>query len=126
MGDIYYLMNLMRKLYNILLLASIVLLASPAVAQESDFSQNSLVIVKVPGLTGEQYYQISETLATDRRYSLEYSCLESGVVVLRYYHNFSEEGDVRTAIKAMLRRQAPIERLEVIYVDISSESDTRC
>jgi hypothetical protein len=109
-----------------LLLANIVLLASPALAQESGFEKSSLVIVKIPNLTGEQYAQITTALFPSTRYSLEYSCLISGVIALRYYHNFTEEADVRTAIRATLRRYAPPEQVDVIYVDISSESDTQC
>lgn len=116
----------MKKLRLIILLVPALLLGTPALAQESDFSHSSLVIVKITDLTGEQYAQLTSALFPSTRYRLEYSCLESGVIALRYYHNFTEEGDVSTAIRATLRRHAPLERLDVIYVDISSESDTQC
>ncbi|MGB3781055.1 MAG: hypothetical protein WA960_22010 [Tunicatimonas sp.] len=116
----------MKKLFYSLLLANILLLASPALAQESDFNQSSLVIVKIPELTGEQYYQISSGLATNTQYSLEYSCLESGIIVLRYYHNFTEEADVRTAVRSLLKQYGKLTSLEVIYVDLSQEAATRC
>lgn len=99
---------------------------TPSVAQDSNYENSSLVIVKAPNLTGDQYGQLSSAIAPDNRYSLEYTCLQSGVIVLRYYHNFSEKGDVSMAIKTALRRHGKLTSLEVIYVDISRESSAQC
>ncbi|MEM6841059.1 MAG: hypothetical protein AAF632_02430 [Bacteroidota bacterium] len=111
---------------RLLLLLILLLLAALASAQNISYDNSSLVIVKAPELSGEQYSQLSTALASDHRYSLEYTCLQSGVIVLRYYHNFTEKGDIGRAIKTELRRRGKLTKLEVIYVDISQESSAQC
>ncbi|MEM9829217.1 MAG: hypothetical protein AAF944_01190 [Bacteroidota bacterium] len=110
------------------LLLSLILLFSVGLAdaQNVNYDNSSLVIVEAPELNGGQYSQLSTALASDHRYSLEYTCLQSGVIVLRYYHNFTEKGDVGRAIKTELRRRGKLTKLEVIYVDISQESSAQC
>lgn len=108
------------------LLAVLLSVYTPTSAQDNKFENSSLVIVKAPELTGDQYGQLSSVLAPDNRYSLEYTCFQSGIIVIRYYHNFSEKGDVSMAIKTALRRHGKLTSLEIIYVDISRESSAQC
>ncbi|WKN42123.1 hypothetical protein [Tunicatimonas pelagia] len=112
-------------LFYCLLIVSVFVYTPPTAAQDK-FENSSLVIVKAPNLTGDQYGQLSSAIAPDNRYSVEYICLQSGIIVLRYYHNFSAKGDVGMAIKTALRRHGKLTSLEVIYVDISRESSVQC
>ncbi len=107
------------------ILAIAMLVSASAFAQDS-FDHSSLVVVKVQDLTNSQYGELSSALAPVNQYSLEYVCLQSGIIVLRYYHNFTEKGYVNQAIKSALRRYGKINRIEVVFVDISPESSTQC
>lgn len=107
-------------------LAALVLLISTTLSAQSNYDHSSLVIVKVAKLGNDQYGQLSNALTSDDRYSLEYVCLQSGIIMLRYYHNFTQKGDVRMAVKSILRRHSKLSGLEIIFVDISQESSAQC
>ncbi|MEM9671809.1 MAG: hypothetical protein ACFB15_14325 [Cyclobacteriaceae bacterium] len=119
---------IVEKIHSLIILSGLLMLLfySPSLAQEVNYDNSSLVIVKAPDLTSKQYGDFSSAIAPDNRYSMEYTCLESGIIVLRYYHNFSEKGDVRMAIQSALRQKGKLTRLEVIYVDITRQTSAQC
>nr|WKN34581.1 hypothetical protein K4G66_19595 [Tunicatimonas sp. TK19036] len=85
-----------------------------------------MVIVKVPELTSAQYHQISSGLARDHQYSVEYVCLESGIIVLKFYHSFIEVGDVHMAVNTALARTGKLKDIEFVYVDIQKGASSQC
>ncbi|MEM6842473.1 MAG: hypothetical protein AAF944_15615 [Bacteroidota bacterium] len=107
------------------LIALAMLVSISAFAQDG-FDRSSLVVVKVQDLTNSQYGELSSALAPVNQYSLEYTCLQSGIIVLRYYHNFTTKGYVNQAVKSDLRRYGKLNRIEVVFVDISAEASTQC
>jgi len=115
-----------RSLHLISGILVLILFCAPSFAQEINYDNSSLVIVKAPDLTPQQYGEFSSAIGPDNRYSLEYTCLESGIIVLRYYHNFTEKGDVSMAIQSALRQKGKLTRLEVIYVDITRQTSAQC
>jgi len=121
--------SILEKILSLPLISGIALLllfGAPSFAQEVNYDNSSLVIVKAPDLTSKQYSDFSSAIAPDNRYSLEYTCMESGIIVLRYYHNFTEKGDVSVAVQSALRQKGKLTRLEVIYVDITRQTSAQC
>ena len=96
------------------------------IAQEREYKYSSTVVVKIPELTGQQYYQLSSALTKEQQFSLVYVCLESGIIVLKYYHNFSGEGDVRMAVQGRLTRYGQLKYLDFRYVDILPGDTAEC
>ncbi len=79
---------------------------------------SSLVIVKVQGLNTDSYNKIAAGINKESSMSLEYSCLESDVIVIKYKHTFNEKGDVQHAIKNKLKKWVGATKVEFIHIDM--------
>ena len=90
----------------------------------SDYS--SLIIIKVTGLNGDSFNKIAKNINKESGLSLEYSCLESDVIVIKYNHTFSEKGDVQHYINNKLKKWTGGSKVEIIHIDMVLSGTSKC
>jgi len=89
-------------------------------------SYSSLVIIKVKGLNSDTFNKISQGIGKEVSLSLEYSCLQSDVIVIKYKHSFSEKGDVQHYINNKLKRWIGANQVEFIHIDMVLGGSSKC
>ena len=87
--------NLTYKVTSIFILLLFVSAFNLNVNAEESNKHSSLIIVKVDGLNASIFNKINSGISKNADMSLEYSCLQSDVIVVKYSHSFSEKGDVQ-------------------------------
>ena len=87
---------------------------------------SSLVIVKVKGLNGSSFNKIAAGINKESSLSMEYSCLESDVIVIKYKHNFNEKGDVQHFINSKFKKWVGTIKVEFIHIDMVLGGSSKC
>lgn len=85
----------------------------------------SLIIIKIPEINEAQYNDILSGISKNDQFTLEYSSRESEIIVVKYYHNHNEKGDVEVAALSNFSKWAKLSRPELIYVDFKLGSSSR-
>ena len=88
-------------------------------------SYSSLVIVKVKGLNGSSFNKIADCINKESSLSLEYSCLQSDVIVVKYKHTFNEKGDVQHFINSKFKKWG-VAKIEFIHIDMVLGGSSKC
>ena len=87
---------------------------------------SSLVILKIKGLDSEMADKIASQINKTKHMSLEYSCLQSDVIVLKYAHDFANKGDVQHFINSHFKKWLGVKKIEFIFIDIQSSGVLKC
>lgn len=87
---------------------------------------SSLIIVKIKGLSGDSYNKIAAGINNESSLTLEYSCLESDVIVIKYKHTLNEKGDVQHYINNMLKKWSELKSIEFIHIDMTLGGSSKC
>ena len=109
----------MRGLF--ILIFSVLALAS--LGQDAGTRTSSLVIVKFHDLDLGQWGElVTKVNASDGMVS-EFYCEKSEIMVIRYYHKFTEKADVEGYILGKMKAWSRMKTCKILYVEISTESD---
>ena len=114
------------RLFTWTLLCLLYAFASSTQVQGQTIENHSTVIIKIPEMTEEQYGGIVDGISRDNQFSFEYSCKESNIIVVKYYHRHHERADVQVAATSSFRKWAKTGKLELIYVDFMKGSTGKC
>ena len=87
---------------------------------------SSIVIIKVNGLNGNTYNKIAKGINKEAGLSLEYSCLESNIIVIKYKHTFTEKGDVQHFINNKMKKWIGKTKIEFIHIDLVLGGSSKC
>ncbi len=115
-----------KSLKGIFLVAMLLFGAFSTNAHNAIDSYSSLVIVKVNGLNGDSYNKIAAGINKEASLSLEYSCLQSDVIVVKYKHTFNNKGDVQHFIGNKLKRWIGVVKIEFIHIDMVLGGSSKC
>lgn len=91
---------------------------------ENDHS--SLVIVKIENLDKKMFEKITAEMAKHASMSLEYSCLESDVMVVKLNHDFTAKADVQHYINNQFKKWSSAKTIEFIYIDLQTTGISKC
>lgn len=118
-----------RKLWVAITLAILVSAVFLSAANPNqDAKYDSIVVVKVHDITGDQYLAISEAVVKETDVTLEYTCLWSGLVVIKINNtSFSSKGDVYAYVSRMINQSTDVKKLELIHVHTETSGKvTKC
>ena len=118
-----------RKFWiSIILLIFVSAVFLSAANPNQDAKYDSIVVVKIHDITGDQYLAISEAVAKETDATLEYTCLWSGMVVIKINNtSFSSKGDVYAYVSRMINRGTEVKKLELIHVHTETSGKvTKC
>lgn len=94
---------------------------------QSKHTHSSHVIVKVPGLTLEQYNKVAAYYMKIADVEIAYYCLESGIMAFHYNHSGLSKADVQSALKAQLQKLIKNSNIRILDVEMrSAEDNSRC
>ncbi len=91
-----------------------------------EVGNQSMVIIKIPGMNDAQYNDILSGIAKDNQFTFEYACKQSNIIIVKYYHKHEQKADVRVAATSSFRKWAQIPKLELIYVDFKQGLSSKC
>lgn len=89
-------------------------------------NHSSLVIVKIAGLNADVLNKINKGISKNASMSLEYSCLQSNVIVVKYLHSFSEKADVQHYINSNFKKWGRVKNIEFIFIDLQTTGISKC
>ena len=89
---------------------------------------DSIIVLKIDGITGDQYAKISEALDSDSNTHIEYACLWSGVMVIKLFNStISNKGDAQMYIRTKVGQASPGTSVEYLHVYVEQSSgSTKC
>ena len=93
---------------------------------KAETNNSSLVIVKIKGLNADVFNKLTTEINKHNEISLEYSCLQSDVVVVKYNHGFTEKADVQHYINSNFKKWGGVKSIEFIYIDLHSTGVSKC
>ena len=87
-------------------------------------SYRGLVILKIDNLeSNDTYAAIEEAISKDRNVNLDYSCVESGVLIIKFFDSrFNGKADNGVMIKQKVINAVPKSNPEIIFIDVQSQS----
>lgn len=110
-----------------LLLGILLLNTGAGVRTVPQASFTAMVTVRVHGLDEASWPRVSAGISKEQQVNLEYSCLSTGVLVLRVRSlNFSERADVMSMVKRMLQEAGVKGRVEFLDVQVIEDIGNRC
>lgn len=115
-----------KQTKSLLLVLTIIFGIMSSYAEVATNEYSSLVIVKVAGLNGDSYNKIAEGISKETSLTLEYSCFESDVIVIKYKHTFSDKGDVQHFISNKLKKWIGKTKVEFIHIDMVLGGSSKC
>ena len=97
------------------------------VSSQNDATFSSHLIVKVPGLTLEQYNKVAAAYLKRADIEIAYFCLEAGIIALHYSHAGLSDADLKVSVKTDLKRMIKNANITILDVETkSSDADSRC
>lgn len=93
---------------------------------QAENNHSSLVIVKIDGLNTTMFNKLNDGISKNSKITLEYSCLQSDIVVVKYNHGFAEKGDVQHFINNNFKKWAQIKNVEFVFIDIQTTGVSKC
>lgn len=124
--NIFHNLPVTKKFYACVLPCLLCLLALSVEVKAQRMENHSTVIVKIPEMTEEQYQGILDGISKDNQFTFEYSCKESNIVIVKYYHRHHERADVRVAATTSFRKWGKVTKIEVIYSDFMKGASGKC
>ena len=111
-------------LYMLMTLSS----ANSAVEPQEHFNTfDSIIVVKIEGITAQQYQSIQDLVDSRENLQVEYGCLWSGVMVFKLYKSSLQDvGDVHLYIKSLVQQVSPLPRMEVMHVHTGVSGTAKC
>jgi hypothetical protein len=117
----------LRHMRNLILA---LLFASPfmALAQtDPGTTVNAMVTVRIGALSESAWPKVTERISREANVSVEYSCLTTGILVLRLQHiTVSDKADVMALVKRLLHEGGVKGTIEFLDVQVFHESTNRC
>ena len=90
-------------------------------------SLDAMVVLHVDGLDDAKLAKLTGAIGADREVGLEYSCVWSGVVVLRFTNaSVSERADIITLAKRQLSAAGIEQGVEVLHVHVQERGPGKC
>ncbi len=119
--------NLTQKhIKNTLLILVMLLSITSSKANVKSDNYSSLVIIKVTGLNTDSFNKIATGINKESPLFLEYSCLESDVIVIKFKHTFTEKGDVQHYINNKLKKWIGKTKVDFVYIDMVLGGSSKC
>lgn len=111
-----------------LLLAGMLLMGRQAQAQELPIPHNaeSHLLIKVEKLSLADYNQLVAIIAREPDITLEYGCVEFGIIALKFKHNSLSEPDIKTYILDRITPALGGKRGEIIHLETHITASGRC
>jgi len=95
-------------------------------AQKMSDNYSSLIVLKVEGLNADSYNKLAAGINKEVSLTLEYSCLESDIIVIKCKHTYTEKGDVQHFINSKLKKWISNNKVEFIYLDLVLGGSSKC
>ena len=89
---------------------------------------DSIVVLKVQGLTANQYQNVSKALDSNANTIVEYVCSWSGVMVVKLLNStISSKGDAQMYIRTRIGKASPGSSVQFLHVYVEQSSgSTKC
>ena len=116
----------LKQIKTTLLVLVMLFGVTPSIANVESANYSSLVIIKVANLNGTSYNKIAAGINKVSSLTLEYSCLESDIIVIKYKHTFNEKGDVQHFISNKIKKWIGKAKIEFIHVDMVLGGSSKC
>lgn len=111
----------------IILLSVMSLLNSNQLLAQDRTSNSSHVIVKIEGLTLEQYNAIATAYLKNPDVEIPYYCLDAGVIAMHYKHGGLSNADVQVSVITEIKRIIKHSNIRILDVEThSADDDSRC
>ena len=90
-------------------------------------SFDAMVVLHIDGLDDAKLAKLTHAIGADREVGLEYSCVLSGVVVLRFMNaSVGERADIITLAKRQLSTAGIEQGVEVLHVHVQERGPGKC
>jgi len=108
-----------------LLLAPLLFLAAPCATAQTTYE--ALVVVKVEGLDDGALARLASEVGKDRRAGLEYSCVWSGIVVLKFSGiTTGDRADVATLARRLFTGAGITTGTDLLHVHAEARGPGKC
>lgn len=88
---------------------------------------NAMVTVRVKDLDETLWTKVNARIAKETNMNVEYSCINTGIIVLRLQHvTATEKADVITIVKRVLHEAGVKGTIEFLDVQVRTGPDNRC
>jgi len=116
------------RFFLLLLPIFLLLLAfdSANLEQKQVRTHQSIVIARLLETNDVQLNNLTAGISKNNQMTFEYSCRQSGIVVIKFAHNYEEKADVQTAVIPKFKEWAKTPRIELIYLDVRKGPSDKC
>jgi hypothetical protein len=108
--------NRLKLICGVLGIVLMAMMLSSFTEIQSSKKYDSIIIIQVADLNGEQYSRISKMISAEPNVYIEYSCLWSGVMVVKINNSdFSKKGDVQMYMNRLIGSEVESARIKYIH-----------
>lgn len=110
-------------------LVALILLGSSSFAwiPEDQNTYDSIIVTRIDGITAQQYDDIEAAVGGIDALNIEYSCMWSGVMVLKLNGStLYESGDIHLYIKNVLHDASSLKKVDVLHVHTGLAGLAKC
>ncbi len=86
----------------------------------------SMVILELPNADTKQWDALVAKAGSEMSLTIEYTCRDSDILVVKWSHNFHEKADVQQFVSRKVRLWGDIKKVNVLYIDLKENSIGKC
>ena len=119
----------MEKLRTVILTALLIMLVQPAnsVTPPDPASYDAMVVMHIADLDDAAMIALSKSIGAEKDVTLEYSCVWSGVIVLKFSNaSVAERADVITLARRQLADAGVTQQVEFLHVHAEERGPGKC
>lgn len=114
------------KRLSIIALVLISLCGVRANAQKHADQAISMVVLELPNADSKQWDALVAKAGSEMSLTIEYTCRDSDILVMKWTHNFHDKADVQQFVSRKVRLWSDIKKVNVLYIDIKENSVGKC